>query len=45
MNIANTSQTIRQISFRVTNITNNWYSSTRTLTIQTTTNDSTYYYV
>lgn len=37
--------TIGQLSFRVTQVNNNWFSSTRTLTMQTTTNDSTYYYV
>lgn len=32
------------IKFTVSNFTNFWYSSTKTFTIQTTTNDTTYYY-
>jgi len=36
---------IGQISFKITSITNNWFSSTATLTMQTTTNDTTFYYV
>lgn len=40
-----TASSITQLSFQVSSIRNNWFSSTRTLSIQTTTNDSTYYYV
>lgn len=40
-----TSSSISQLSFQVTQVNNNWFSSTRTITMQTTTNDSTYYYV
>ena len=36
---------IGQISFRITSITNNWFSSTSTFTMQTTNNDTTFYYV
>ncbi len=36
---------IGQISFKITSITNNWFSSTATFTMQTTTNDTTFYYV
>lgn len=36
---------IGQISFKIIGITNNWYASTSTISIQTTTNDTTFYYV
>lgn len=36
---------IGSLTFSVSSITNNWFSSTSTLSIQTTTNDSTYYFV
>lgn len=36
---------LNALSFTITKITNNWYSSTRTIEMKTTTNSSIYYYV